>query len=384
MKRDSTIKILVCDNNPILKQAIERVFLEKGSVELRYSLPPEDFLDAYFLFKPDIAIINVEEDGDNAIDALRYIRNQANDSDTYIIISISNSMKNLTYRVLNEGADDFILKPFSEGGEELISRLNVAKRHVILYKQLLIAYNRLSKEIDTVSVLQQKLLPKRQIDFPKIAIDYFYQPSGRASGDYFDFFPVNKNVLRTVIADVSGHGARAAFVMAMVRALVRASDVVLVSLSEMVSLINNELIDVIGEDMDFVTLFIADIDIKQNRLSYINAGHCPGILVDYNNFIELLGADFSVLGFFSQEFHEKSISLKGKKGLLLYTDGYYEWNLDRENIWGFENFQNLVSNVFKNEELFYLDLLEDYLEKSVEIPPMYRDDRSALWVKFNK
>ena len=53
-------------------------------------------------------------------------------------------------------------------------------------------------------------------------------------------------------------------------------------------------------------------------------------------------------------------------------------------LYRFENFQNLVSNVFKNEELFYLDLLEDYLEKSVEIPPMYRDDRSALWVKFNK
>ncbi len=37
------------------------------------------------------------------------------------------------------------------------------------------------------------------------------------------FFPVQESILRTVIADVSGHGSRAAFIMAMVRALARMS-----------------------------------------------------------------------------------------------------------------------------------------------------------------
>jgi sigma-B regulation protein RsbU (phosphoserine phosphatase) len=281
-------------------------------------------IKAYKLFKPDIVIIDMVENGVNALDVLDYIRNQANDSDAYILVLIPSSKGDLKDRVLNEGADDFILKPFSLGGEEIISRLNVAKRHVILYKQLLIAYNRLSKEFDTVSMLQQKLLPKGGLNFPYVSVDFFYQPSGRASGDYFDFFSINEDVLRTVIADVSGHGARAAFVMSMVRALVRASDVTLLSLEQIVELINKELIEVIGEDMDFVTLFRADIDIKNKQLYYINAGHCPGILVSKDNNIELLNADFSVLGFFTQKFTLKSFPLKDKKGLLLYTDGYYE------------------------------------------------------------
>ncbi len=37
-------------------------------------------------------------------------------------------------------------------------------------------------------------------------------------------------------------------------------------LDETVSIINNELIDVIGEDIDFVTLFAADIDIKEKKI----------------------------------------------------------------------------------------------------------------------
>ncbi len=82
----------------------------------------------------------------------------------------------------------FLIRPFFCGEEEIVARLNVAKRHVILYKQLTIAYNRLSKEIDTVSILQQKLLPKSVVKFPGVFIDFFYEPSGRASGDYFDFF----------------------------------------------------------------------------------------------------------------------------------------------------------------------------------------------------
>jgi hypothetical protein len=50
---------------------------------------------------------------------------------------------------------------------------------------------------------------------------------------------------------------------------------------------------------------------------------------------------------------------------------------------GFDNFKNLVLELFKKEEVFYLDLLEDYIVRCLEFPPMYRDDRSALWIKFN-
>ncbi len=63
------------------------------------------------------------------------------------------------------------------------------------------------------------------------------------------------------------------------------------------------------------------------------------MLITNENYIELLEADFSVLGFFPQEFKIKDVPINNARGLLLVTDGYYEWNLDRDNIWGFDNFK---------------------------------------------
>ncbi|GAB6888889.1 SpoIIE family protein phosphatase [Desulfothermus okinawensis JCM 13304] len=373
------IKILCSKKDEFLDKAFKKVFFERDSVEIKYSEDSNTFLEDYYLLKPDIILVNSYKFSNEVIN---YIRDQANDSDVYILVILDESELEKKEDLLNQGADDFLIRPFFCGEEEIVARLNVAKRHVILYKQLTIAYNRLSKEIDTVSILQQKLLPKSVVKFPGVFIDFFYEPSGRASGDYFDFFPVQESILRTVIADVSGHGSRAAFIMAMVRALARMSKKIYMPLDETVSIINNELIDVIGEDIDFVTLFAADIDIKEKKLSYINAGHCPGMLITNENYIELLEADFSVLGFFPQEFKIKDVPINNARGLLLVTDGYYEWNLDRDNIWGFDNFKKLLAEIFCKEKEFYLDMLEDYLNNCLELPPMYRDDRSALWLKF--
>ena len=379
MRSSFVIKILCSNKDELLEHALKKVFFERDSVEIKYSEGTNNFLEDYYIVRPDIIVVDSYK---FSVEVINYIRNQANDSDVYILVILDKSEFELKEEILNQGADDFLIKPFSYGEEEVISRLNVAKRHTILYKQLTIAYNRLSKEIETVSVLQQKLLPKSTVEFPGVFIDFFYEPSDRASGDYFDFFPVQENILRAVIADVSGHGSKAAFIMSMVRALVRVSNKIFLPLDDLVSIINNELIEVIGEDIDFVTLFAGDIDVENRELSYINAGHCPGILVTNENQIYLLEADHSVLGFFSQEFKIKKVPIKDYRGILLITDGYYEWNLDRNNIWGFNNFKKFLEDIFTREKEFYLDMLESYLNNQLELPPMYRDDRSALWIKF--
>ncbi|WP_461833447.1 SpoIIE family protein phosphatase [Desulfothermus sp.] len=379
MRSSFVIKILCSNKDELLEHALKKVFFERDSVEIKYSEGTNNFLEDYYIVRPDILVVDSYK---FSVEVINYIRNQANDSDVYILVILDKSEFELKEEILNQGADDFLIRPFSYGEGEVISRLNVAKRHTILYKQLTIAYNRLSKEIETVSVLQQKLLPKSTVEFPGVFIDFFYEPSDRASGDYFDFFPVQENILRAVIADVSGHGSKAAFIMSLVRALVRVSNKIFLSLDNLVSIINNELIEVIGEDIDFVTLFAADIDVKNMELSYINAGHCPGILVTNENQIYLLEADHSVLGFFFQEFKIKKVPIKDYRGILLITDGYYEWNLDRNNIWGFNNFKKFLEEIFTKEKEFYLDMLESYLNNQLELPPMYRDDRSALWIKF--
>ena len=49
----------------------------------------------------------------------------------------------------------------------------------------------------------------------------YYRPAKRAGGDYFDVFPVPEGQWGVLIADISGHGAAAAVVMAMTHAILQ-------------------------------------------------------------------------------------------------------------------------------------------------------------------
>ncbi len=80
----------------------------------------------------------------------------------------------------------------------------------------------LRDQFDQVARLQQQLLPQRTPDVPGLQIATSYLTSDQAGGDYFDFLEFPGNRWGLLIADVSGHGAAAATVMAMMHAIIHA------------------------------------------------------------------------------------------------------------------------------------------------------------------
>jgi sigma-B regulation protein RsbU (phosphoserine phosphatase) len=217
---------------------------------------------------------------------------------------------------------------------------------------------------------------------PGLDVQAVYHPSGRASGDYYDFFPIDDHVLRAVIADVSGHGARAAFLMAIVRALIRTTESYYLSLADALGLVNQQLCDIIGNERDFVTLFAADVDIKNKVLSYINAGQSPGVLIDSGQSNDILEPTSTVLGFFDLDFSTREIDISEKTGLFLFTDGYYEWEIIPNEQYGLENFLDLISGLLKQGD-FNIEELEQELMRDKEFKPSFRDDRSAVWIRWD-
>ncbi|WP_028574720.1 PP2C family protein-serine/threonine phosphatase [Desulfonatronovibrio hydrogenovorans] len=335
-------------------------------------------IDRYLSFSPQIVLMDVSRDAAESLGAIRYIRSQANDNDVFILVLSGQASNELMIRALNCGANDYILKTLVR--EELLARLEVARRQISLVHQLHLAYRRISSEMDTVADLQNRLLPREHPVIPGINLDWLYHPSGRASGDYFDYFAVNDHVLRFVVADVSGHGARAAFIMNTVRTIFQVSRRHHLSLDQVITFINEDLCGSVGDEMDFVTLAACDLNLQEKSVLFINAGHCPGLFcIDHQVFFAS-PPTARPLGFFKLDLQPVKIAYSDWIKIMLFTDGFYEWEVEPNEFLGLPRFLDLAGNMMAEDD-FCLQRLKTHLESIPEMPPAFRDDLTALVVQ---
>ena len=370
------IKVLVVDDSNLYRKVLSDLLKDDFDVVL--AVDGEDAVDKFLTVSPQIILLDLEMPRMNGLEVIDYIRNKANDSDVFILVLTGEDAPEIKVKALNLGANDFLTKSFAR--EELIARMNVAARQVNLLHRLHTAYERMAREINMVADLQKRLLPIDHFSFPGVDLQHLYIPSGMASGDYFDYFAVNKEVLRFVVADVSGHGARAAFIMAMVRTLFNMGKDESISLRKSVQLINEHLCQVVGDDTDFVTLFACDLNLREKKLEYVNAGHCPALIKVDGYKIERLNPYLPALGFFPLEIEQKAVEFSHNIGVFLFTDGFYEWEVAPKKILGLDDFLHLAQELLA-EDNFYLQELKDRLDIMPELPPVYRDDLTALWVE---
>ncbi len=140
---------------------------------------------------------------------------------------------------------------------------------------------------------------------------------------------------------------------------------------------NEQLIETLGDQPDFVTMFAAEIDLSRGRLEYVNAGHCPGLLrTGSGEFLEL-ASTCPLLGFFEEAPQSASLETGDSFDLFLYTDGLYEWRTGPVEIFALERFLDLVKGRV-GDEAFVASKLEEMLALAAPAPFGFDDDMTAL------
>ncbi len=250
----------------------------------------------------------------------------------------------------------------------LYSKLNESYRSLERAKADIEAYSKaLDNEMAKGKKIQRDFLPRHIPQIPGWDIAIYFHPAHQVSGDFYDAFRLQENLLGFVIADVCDKGVGSALFMALFRSLIRVfsghTNLQGVSvpgstgsdpdsrgdfLSEVlnaVALTNDYIAEEHGEEGMFATLFFGVLDPATGRLAYVNGGHEPLFIVNSSGIKGQLKATGPVVGIMTAIKYEiRWIQLAPGDILIGYTDGVTEARSPQENLFGKKRFKALLKN----------------------------------------
>lgn len=202
----------------------------------------------------------------------------------------------------------------------------MSNSHLLFVEEYRELNKRLTAQFEDVARVQQALLPRKTPVVPGLEIATSYLTSDVAGGDYYDVQALADGRYGFVIADASGHGAGAATVMAMFRAILHCTPPGLKSPAAVLRFVDDRLSSADLEGM-FVTAFLGIYDPITGEVSYSNAGHPPPRLKrgGDGSVHEVEGAASYPLGIEpGVEREDGVVTLSARDTMVLFTDGVSE------------------------------------------------------------
>ena len=224
-----------------------------------------------------------------------------------------------------------------------LDRANTNLQHTndklkIVNHDLQLAQARIRADLEHARSIQQGLLPQDLSDTADFSLGAHYLSADAVGGDYYDVFCIAPGVYGLVVADVSGHGVASALIMSMVKVLLKTFATDQHSPQKTLERINQTFLSEIKTD-NFVTIFYAVLDTRNNILRFTSAGHCPVLFLDRTSkSCTLVKADGLFMGVFpdmmlSETAYEYT---SGAIRLVLYTDGLIEAKAESDEMYGVE------------------------------------------------
>jgi sigma-B regulation protein RsbU (phosphoserine phosphatase) len=241
----------------------------------------------------------------------------------------------------------------------------------------------IDEEFQKVGQIQQSLLPETLPEIAGYEFSAFYTPTEHAGGDYYDCIEMSNNHWGFAIADVSGHGAPAAVIMAMSRSIMRSYTYDVASSADALSMVNEILCDNVHSN-DFVTMFYTVMDSKTGKLNYASAGHNPMLHFDKSEMMvrTLTAGGMFLAAFPGVEYEECSVQLDEGDILFMYTDGLVEaMNPRREQYTMDRVISHLIMYANSSCEEIVSEIMADVRRFAENTP--FEDDVTILVMKKN-
>src|SRR6185369_5808707 len=212
------------------------------------------------------------------------------------------------------------------GNRELLQTLAIEASTVLENARLLQeeqSKQQLEEELRLARTIQQSLLPS------SLPSDGWLRASGSSlashevGGDYYDVMRVGSHCWSAVVADVSGKGVSSALLASLLQGALLTVTEQPVALGHRMERLNRFLLDRTGGEK-YATVFYSLLH-EDGRMYYVNAAHCPPILVRANGERSELEASGMPVGLIdTADFPVMEQRLAAGDKIVIYSDGVTE------------------------------------------------------------
>ena len=242
-----------------------------------------------------------------------------------------------------------------------------------------------AKEMKMASDIQESAIPRVFPPFPgekRVDIYADMQTAKEVGGDFYDFYFSGPQKITFLIADVSDKGVPAALFMMRAKTIIKSVAQTGKPVAEVVTEANNALCEGNGANM-FVTAWVGEIDLESGRVTYVNAGHNPPILVqgdEKGSYIRtrpglVLGAMSGV------KYRSQEVMLAPGDAIYLYTDGVTEQTNAHGEMFGEDRLLAFVSEHFHDDPKAILSSVSAQVSAFAANTPQ-ADDRTQLVIRY--
>ncbi|ABG50319.1 response regulator receiver modulated serine phosphatase [Trichodesmium erythraeum IMS101] len=375
-------KILVIDDDTTVQELLRRVLGKQGYTVTVASNGEEGFKQAQLL-QPALIICDWIMPRLTGIEVCRKVKASSDLSTTFFILLTSLGSVQDLVKGLDAGADDFISKPININ--EMKARVRAGLRLHQLSQDLQTQKQLLEAELAEAANYVSSLLPASVTEPVKVESQFI--PCRKLGGDCFDYYWLDENYLAVYLLDVAGHGLRAALPSVSVLNLLRSKAIPNLDYykpSDVLRALNNTY-QITSQNDKYFTIWYGVYNLSESQLVYASAGHPPAILISGDSHlaqVSKLRTPGMPIGMFPEATYiDDSCIVEKSSSLYIFSDGVYEIYLSDGEIWGIDNFINLILEYYRYG---YCDInkILDYIQK-LNCSDVFSDDFSLLKLIFS-
>lgn len=343
------VNILIIDDSPTIREAIINMLENccRYTFEVEIAENGAEGCKIALKYHPDVILMDIEMPVMDGIKATKKIKSNTQINDIPIIVmSTSSSLRD----AFNAGADDFIIKPFTEF--ELLLRLNVniklsqkhkelTEQNTLLHEQKIVSEQQhqlvlkhqkeIMADMEYASHIQNAINPSSN-DLNAICKEHFVfnRPRGTVGGDFY-WISKTKERYYIAVGDCTGHGTAGALMTMVGNAFLNeiVNSEPSISAAEILNRLRTKVIDLLNQKGEFgeasngMDIALCVFEPNSRKLEYAGANN-PLYITRNNNELEIIKANRMPIGIYvnTSSFTSIKTNLGVNDCIYLFSDGY--------------------------------------------------------------